>query len=131
MVSLARFLTRSRRSQDEGLAYACVESEIEDGRIRRVAGLPIVLCRSGGRLRALGMTCPHSGALLSKGKIVGDCVECPLHGARFALDDGRVRRGPARRGVPTYDVVVRNGRVYVSRSPRRHRRGRWAGGTFR
>lgn len=27
--------------------------------------------------------CPHMGADLARGKVVGDCLECPLHGYRF------------------------------------------------
>jgi nitrite reductase/ring-hydroxylating ferredoxin subunit len=61
-------------------------------------------------------------ALLTKGKIVDDCLECPLYGGRFALDGGTVRAGPPRHGVPAYDVVVRNGLVYVPRRPRRRNR---------
>ncbi|MDN3351431.1 Rieske 2Fe-2S domain-containing protein [Actinomadura sp. DC4] len=111
-----------RRREGAGLVRVCAEGEIADGEIRAIEGLPAVLCRTGDDLYALGLRCPHSGALLSKGKIVGDCLECPLHGGRFALGGGAVRSGPPRRGVPAYDVVVRDGMIYISRRPRRRNR---------
>jgi nitrite reductase/ring-hydroxylating ferredoxin subunit len=36
-------------------------------------------------------------------------VTCPLHGSRFALADGRVRRGPASQPQPVLRTRVRNG----------------------
>jgi nitrite reductase/ring-hydroxylating ferredoxin subunit len=113
---------RRRRRDDGGLVRVCADGDLLDGQIRRVDGLPIVVCRAGRRLYALGLYCSHAGALLSQGTIVGDCLECPLHGGRFALDAGTVRAGPAAHGVPAYDVVVRDGFVYVSPRPRRHNR---------
>jgi nitrite reductase/ring-hydroxylating ferredoxin subunit len=121
MLRVVQFLSRRRRG-DGGLVRVCADGELLDGEIRPVGGLPAVLCRTGGRLYALGLRCPHAGALLSKGAIVDDCLECPLHGGRFALEGGAVRSGPARHGVPAYDVVVRDGFIYVSRLPRRRNR---------
>lgn len=129
MLRLVRFVRRRRRREDVTLVRACADGELADGEIRRIDGLSAVICNVGGRLYALGPVCPHAGARLHLGKIVEDCVECPLHGARFAVDDGAVRRGPAGRGLPAYDVVVRDGVVYVSGEPRRRRAGRtgWSG----
>ena len=97
----------------------CAYGEIAPGEIRRVEGLPIVVCRSGAGLYAVSWICPHGSARLTKGRLVDECLECPLHGARFGLAGGEVRNGPARRGLLTYDVEVRDGQVYVSRRPRR------------
>jgi nitrite reductase/ring-hydroxylating ferredoxin subunit len=119
-----RFLRRGTRSQGEqwetaGFVRACEYGEIAPGEIRRVPGLPVVLCRDGGRLYAVGWLCTHAAARLVKGRLVDDCLECPLHGARFALDGGEVRRGPARRGLPVHEVKIEAGVVYVSRRARR------------
>jgi 3-phenylpropionate/trans-cinnamate dioxygenase ferredoxin subunit len=112
-------LLRRRRRDDGGLVLVCADGELLDGQIRRVEGVPAVVCRAGGRLFALGLHCAHAGALLAKGRIVGDCLECPLHGGRFALDGGAARSGPPRHGVPVYGVVVRDELIYVTRRPRR------------
>ncbi|WP_329259832.1 Rieske 2Fe-2S domain-containing protein [Actinoallomurus sp. NBC_01490] len=118
---------RRRRRDDAGLVRVCADGDLADGEIRRIDGLPAVLCRTRGGLYALGLRCPHAGALLVKGTIVDDCLECPLHGGRFALDGGAVRSGPPRHGVPVYDVLVRDGLVYVSRRPRKVPRRAWGG----
>jgi nitrite reductase/ring-hydroxylating ferredoxin subunit len=118
-------MLRRRRRDDAGLVLVCADGDLADGEIRRVDGLPVVLCRSRGALYALGLRCPHAGALLAKGAIVDDCLECPLHGGRFALDGGAVRGGPPRHGVPVHDVLVSDGLVYVSRRPRKIPRRSW------
>jgi nitrite reductase/ring-hydroxylating ferredoxin subunit len=121
MLRVVRFLRRRRENGVAGRALVPVgpDDHPAEGEIRRVGGLPVVLCRAGGRLYALGLLCPHAGARLTRGRIVGDCIECPLHGARFALDGGAVRRGPAGRALPAYDVVELDGRVHVARRRRR------------
>ena len=42
-------------------------------------------------------------------------VECPWHGSRFRLRNGRVLTGQATVNAPRYDVHVRNGQVEVKR----------------
>jgi 3-phenylpropionate/trans-cinnamate dioxygenase ferredoxin component len=109
------FLRHRRGDQDTGLVHVCAYEEISPGEIRRVEGVPAVLCRTEDRLYALSWVCPHSAAKLAKGRIVDSCLECPLHGARFALHSGEVRTGPAKRALTTYGVEVRDGEVYVRR----------------
>ena len=121
MLRFVQILGRRRRGGAD-LVRVCAEGELLDGEIRPIEGLPAVICRAGERLYALGLRCPHAGALLTKGTVVDDCLRCPLHGGRFALDGGAVRAGPANRGVPAYDVVVRDGSIYVSRLPSRRNR---------
>jgi nitrite reductase/ring-hydroxylating ferredoxin subunit/uncharacterized membrane protein len=79
-----------------------------------VAGeTPVLLLRSGGRVRALHDRCSHRGCSLAAGTIDGDVVECACHGSRFSLDDGSVLRGPATTPQPAFDVRERDGDVEV------------------
>ena len=41
---------------------------------------------SKGKVHALNAICPHRGANLGEGKVVGDCLQCPFHGLVFNAD---------------------------------------------
>jgi nitrite reductase/ring-hydroxylating ferredoxin subunit len=68
---------------------------------------------TGGEVRALADRCAHRGGVLHEGELVDGCVECPLHGSRFRLDDGSVERGPSAYPQPAYEVRVQDGRIAV------------------
>jgi nitrite reductase/ring-hydroxylating ferredoxin subunit/uncharacterized membrane protein len=89
------------------------DAALPEGELRHaeVDGRPVVLARVRGEVHALGDTCAHRGGTLSEGELVGDCVECPLHGSRFRLTDGAVERGPSAYPQPVYDVRVEGGRI--------------------
>lgn len=93
-----------------------VES-VEENKLYRVtaSGVPVVLLRQGLQFSAISATCPHAGGPLDEGALTGNVVECPWHGSRFCMRDGRVLTGPATVNAPRYDVRVRNGQVEVKR----------------
>jgi nitrite reductase/ring-hydroxylating ferredoxin subunit/uncharacterized membrane protein len=93
-----------------------VES-VEEHTLYRVtaSGVPVVVLRQGKQFCAISATCPHAGGPLDEGTLTGDVVECPWHGSRFRLRDGRVLTGPATVNAPRYDVRIRNGQVEVKR----------------
>ncbi|WCO68303.1 non-heme iron oxygenase ferredoxin subunit [Iamia majanohamensis] len=82
----------------------------------QVGEVPLVLVRRGGVVHAVNDRCTHRGAPLHEGPVVGDCLECPWHGSRFGLAGGEVRRGPATRPQPVFEVAVDGGRVLVRRT---------------
>jgi nitrite reductase/ring-hydroxylating ferredoxin subunit/uncharacterized membrane protein len=90
---------------------------VEENTLYRVtaSGVPVVVLRQGKQFYAISATCPHAGGPLDEGTLTGDVVECPWHGSRFRLRDGRVLTGPATVNAPRYDVRVRNGQVEVIR----------------
>jgi len=90
-------------------------------------GRQVLLYRHGGTLYALDNICSHAGGLLSRGTVADLTVTCPLHGARFALADGCVGRGPASQPQPVLPTRIRNGWIEVRGSlpaPRRPANGR-------
>ena len=101
---------------DDYEAVLAVES-VEENKLYRVtaAGVPAVLLRQGLQFYAISATCPHAGGPLDEGALEGDVVECPWHGSRFCMHDGRVLTGPATVNAPRYDVRVRNGQVEIKR----------------
>jgi nitrite reductase/ring-hydroxylating ferredoxin subunit len=78
-----------------------------------VAGEPIALYRLGGQIFATHNICTHEQALLSDGFIEGDCIECPIHQARFDIRTGAVVSPPATEPVKTYPVKIEDGRILV------------------
>ncbi len=95
------------------------EDQIQDGDpiLVHANGIPILVLRDRGVVRALADRCTHRGAPLHEGSVQDGCVTCPWHGSRFRLADGAVTHGPATRPQPAFDVRVSSGRVEV------HQRG--------
>ena len=52
---------------------------------------------------------------LHEGAVVDGCLECPWHGARFDIDTGQVRQGPASAAQPVYEVVDDDGQLSIRR----------------
>ena len=72
---------------------------------RRLLGEPVALFRdSEGVAHALRAECPHRHGDLSRGRVVGDCIECPYHGWRFAAG-GRCERVPSLEAGGTLKVA--------------------------
>lgn len=91
------------------------DDDLVDDRPIRVeaGGVPVMLVRHRGTVRALSATCVHAGGPLDEGEIVGDCVVCPWHQSHFRLTDGVPQRGPAALPQPTWETRVTEGRIEV------------------
>jgi nitrite reductase/ring-hydroxylating ferredoxin subunit/uncharacterized membrane protein len=102
----------------ENFSPVLSESDLEEGKPIRAEynGTPIVLVRRGSETYALAETCSHLGGPLSEGKLDGDVIQCPWHGSRFSILDGRVIDGPAVHPQPCLTTRVRNGKVEVRKS---------------
>ena len=79
-----------------------------------VDGVPVALFNVGGQFYATSDICTHEEASLSEGELEGDCVECPLHGARFNVRTGEVKSLPAVVKLRTYPVRVVGDTVEVA-----------------
>lgn len=71
-----------------------------------VGGKAVALFNVNGTFYALEDECPHVGAPLSDGELMGQEVVCPWHGARFDVATGAVHCPPARTGVACFKVQV-------------------------
>lgn len=93
---------------------------------RVICGQRIVFFRDpDGRAQAVSAVCPHRGADLGRGRVVGDSVECPFHGLRFN-GSGACTRIPSQDAeapipralrVPSYAVVEQAGIVWIWPEP--------------
>jgi Na+-transporting NADH:ubiquinone oxidoreductase subunit F len=71
--------------------------------------------RSGeGKLFATDGLCTHGNTHLSDGLVIRNMVECPKHNGRFNLVDGSPARAPVCRGLTTYPVEERAGRILIN-----------------
>ena len=70
--------------------------ELQAGQMKRVrvGRWPILLANVDGTIYALRDRCGHQGAALSKGKLAGETVECPMHFSVFNVKTGKSIRGP-------------------------------------
>ena len=77
----------------------------------------VLLANVEGTFYALSDVCGHLRAPLSRGRLEGYSVECPLHFACFDVRTGALIDGPVAADVPTYQARVEGGTVYVSTQP--------------
>lgn len=75
---------------------------------------PVCLINLDGEFFALNDVCTHQDASLSDGEIVGDEVECPLHGGAFEIRTGQPAAFPVVVPVETYRVRVVGDEVQVA-----------------
>ena len=90
-------------------------SEIPEGKMRKVivGSQQVLVSNVKGKYYAIGNVCTHLGGLLDKGILEGHEVQCPLHGSHFDVTTGEVKRGPATRPEPVYDIKVEAGSILV------------------
>jgi len=62
---------------------------------------------------AIDDVCTHENFLLSQGELFEFDVECPQHGSRFNVQNGKVTGLPAVVPTRTFPVTVEDGDVYV------------------
>lgn len=78
-----------------------------------VDGQPVLVLRVGDEYFAVSSVCTHARVLMADGILEGYELECPLHGARFDIRDGRVLTPPAARGLKIYRILVSDGRIRI------------------
>lgn len=93
----------------------CSESDLPaSGMLRRnINGQAVAVYRVEADYYATAAICTHAEADLTKGRLEGVRVVCPLHGARFDVRSGRVLSPPASRPLRTFATRVADGQVEV------------------
>ncbi len=101
----------------DGFVAVARVSELSPGQMKWVAvdRERVLLANVDGAFHALRDVCGHKNAPLSRGKLVGHLIECPLHFAQFDVRTGELVNGPVSTAIPTYEVRVEEDTVYVKR----------------
>lgn len=66
-------------------------SVLPDRSLQTFGGHTVLVLRDGDSWFALPAQCPHQLGPLLEASVQNGCIECPWHGYRFALSDGRCR----------------------------------------
>lgn len=82
-------------------------------RVVDVDGTAVAVFNLGGEYFAIRDACTHDGGELANGKLEGEEIICPRHGARFSVRTGAVLGPPAYEDVRSYPVRVVQGRVQI------------------
>ncbi len=91
------------------------QSEFPTGAWRSidVDGAQVAVFNLDGIYYAIEDLCTHDGGTLTGGRLEGDEIVCPRHGARFSVKTGKVTAPPAYEDVACFPVHVEDGMVQV------------------
>jgi nitrite reductase/ring-hydroxylating ferredoxin subunit len=97
----------------------CASRELQPGPVsKQFAGRTLVAYRTdSGSVVVMDARCSHLGADLGRGRVLGETIECPFHGWRYAAD-GRCSFIPDSSQIPRfarqtiYPAVERHGFVF-------------------
>jgi nitrite reductase (NADH) small subunit len=115
--------------------FVCPRDELTDDtrKVVKLDGKEVVVFERGDRVFALSNTCLHMGGPVGRGEIIPKVevelgehqtyvmetfsdttihIVCPWHGFEYDIETGVLAADPGKR-LPTYEVVERNGDVYV------------------
>jgi Na+-transporting NADH:ubiquinone oxidoreductase subunit F len=101
----------------EGWIEACVSADLGRADVVRFdhGKKTFALYRTqDGSLYATDGLCTHGNVHLSQGLVKGNIIECSKHNGRFNLIDGSPARTPICRGLATYPIEERSGRIFVN-----------------
>ncbi len=102
-------------SDEEFVDLAGVDEVPDKGFIVRSSGeTQLVIARFKGDVYAVENLCSHAFARFDEGRLRGNRLMCPLHGACFNITDGTPFGPPASRPIRSYPVRVENDRVLIA-----------------
>ncbi len=87
----------------------------------QVEGKKVLVANVDGKYYAINGLCTHMGGDLSKGKLEGHIITCPVHSSQFDVTTGESILGPKivflrlkTNPEPVYEVKVEGGRILVT-----------------
>ena len=109
---------RTPRPADDGFVDACAVTEIPEKRARIIclSGERVAIFKYDGRISAVSNVCQHQNGPLGEGKILDGCITCPWHGYQYVPETG-ASPPPFVEKIPTFNVRVKRGRVFVHPNP--------------
>ncbi len=109
----------SEINEHDEFIEACSVNEIPEKRacIRTISGERVAIFKYDGKISAVSNVCQHQNGPLGEG-VIGDdgCITCPWHGFQYQPETG-ASPPPFTEKVPTFNVKVEDGKVFVHRKP--------------
>ena len=98
-------------------AFVANSSELKEGQIKIIEVnttknlyTSYSFSRLGGKVYALSIYCTHAGCKVVAGK---EELICNCHMSIFSPFDGAAQSGPARLPLTRYEVIERDGKIYI------------------
>lgn len=103
--------------EETALDYVAIgaEAEIPNGErlILEIDDTNLVVFNIAGKLFAIGDICSHDDGPIAEGEVEGYEVDCPRHGGRFDIRNGKPTLTPAVVDIPAYPVRIKGGQIEV------------------
>ncbi len=105
-------------TESNELVYIAGIQEFEESRAKIfcIGSERIAVYLHQGKLYAIHNVCKHQGGPLGEGKIIDGCITCPWHGYQYLPHNGQ-SPPPFKEKVSTYDIQIREGKVYINPVP--------------
>ena len=89
--------------------------DLQDGELQgfEVDNVHLLISRVEGQYFVTSNLCSHARVLLSKGKLRGKYITCPLHGAQFDVTTGQCLSGPTQQAIKTYATETVDGQLTI------------------
>jgi len=98
-------------------AFVANSSEIKEGQVKIIEVNTVKnqytsysFSRLGGKIYAVSIICTHAGCKVVAGK---EELICNCHMSYFSPYDGAAQSGPARLPLTRYEVIERDGKIYI------------------
>jgi methionine sulfoxide reductase heme-binding subunit len=106
------------RFAEEEFVEACRVEDIPEKRacVRTIAGERVAIFKYDGKISAVSNVCRHQNGPLGEGRIIDGCITCPWHGFQYLPETG-ASPPPFTEKVPTFNVKIEDGKVYVHKKP--------------
>jgi nitrite reductase/ring-hydroxylating ferredoxin subunit len=110
-------MTDTNSKVGDGFVAVAQVGDIPPGAMKCVAidRERVLIANVDGTFHAISDICGHRNAPLSRGRLTGHVVECPLHFAQFDVRSGKLIDGPVAADVAAYEVTVDGDTVLVKR----------------
>lgn len=100
---------------DKAFVPVLAAAELPAGQMRciDVGGVAVLLAHAKDGIYAVNNICSHAHARMDEGRLRGQRLICPLHGASFDVRTGAVLGAPANKPLPSYPVRIVDGQIEV------------------